>query len=121
MKLLRYAAATCIAFGALTMFVTPEEAQARPQYLKAFNAKYPALVDQAKTEKCGVCHYGKSKKNKDDYGKAMGSGLTKKNQKDKAEIEAALTAAESMPSSVSGKSFGDLIADGKLPGTDPEE
>ncbi len=76
-------------------------AQARPQYNKAFAAKYPSL-EAAKEAKCGVCHFGK--------------GLGEANQKDEAKISAALTGAES-EKNAAGQTFGELIKAGKLPGT----
>ena len=30
--------------------------EVRPQYLKQFNEKYPALKDAAGEKKCGICH-----------------------------------------------------------------
>lgn len=93
---------------------TADHAQARPQYNKAFLAKYPALADAAKKVKCNVCHEGKSKKMRNIYGKALQKHIGK-NEKDKAKIDAALTATEKEPSAVKGKTFGDLIKEGKLP------
>jgi len=89
------------------------EAQARPQYLKGFITAYPDLEEGAKMKKCGMCH-PKDKKMRIDYGKAVGSGLTKKNEKDAKAIEAALKKAEGVKSS-GGKTFGEMIKDGKLP------
>ena len=45
---------------------------------------YPdvAKKDDVKTLKCNVCHFGKSKKNRNDYGKAIAKALApKKNLK----------------------------------------
>lgn len=90
------------------------QAEARPQYLKEFLAKYPDVAE-AKTVKCGVCHPDKDKKVRNDYGKAMGKGLGDKNQKDTDKIGSAMTEAEKEKSGVDGKTFGDLLKDGKLP------
>lgn len=94
-------------------------ADARPQYLKAFAGKYSKLAAQAKKAKCGVCHFGKSKKNRNDYGKALGKH-TGKNQKDAAKLGAALDAA-AKEKNAKGVTFGSLIEAGKLPGTAPSK
>ncbi len=96
------------------MNVATETAHARPQYNKAFLAKYPALADAAKQVKCNVCHEGKSKKMRNIYGKALQKHIAK-NEKDAKKIEEALAATEKEPSAVKGKTFGDLIKEGKLP------
>ena len=68
---------------------------ARPQYYTEFEALYvskdpktdaeKALAEAvAKAKKCGVCHVGKDKKVRNDYGKAFGKGVGAKNSKDKA-------------------------------------
>ena len=62
-------------------------AEARPAYNKAYIAKH------GKNEKkCGVCHPEKSKKVRNDYGKAMGKALGGKNIKDADAIKKALDA-----------------------------
>jgi hypothetical protein len=109
-----------VALAALALVLAPE-AEARPQYLKSFAKQYPALEASARKVKCGVCHYGKSKKNKNDYGAAFGGGLSGKNEKDADALIEALVGAEEKPSAVEGKTFGDRIKEGELPGTDPEE
>lgn len=107
-----------VAFVAAALVGAPD-AQARPGYLKSFNATYPALKDAAETAKCGICHFGEKKTNRNDYGKAMGEALGAKNVKADADIEAALKKTEAGKSSTEGKTFGDLIKDGKLPGKNP--
>ena len=90
-------------------------AEARPNYLPEFKAAY-ASVTEVDTVKCGVCHVGKpTAKTWNDYGTAFGKALGKKKAK-KDEIKAALLKAEKEPSSVEGKTFGDLLKEGKLPG-----
>lgn len=109
--------ACCAAVAA--MAVGPE-AQARPDYQnKGFIPAYPALKAEIETAKCGVCHYGDKKSNRNDYGKAVGEALGEKNVKDEEKIKAAIKKAEAGKSSVEGKTFGDLIKDGKLPGKNP--
>jgi hypothetical protein len=94
--------------------LTSNQAEARPNYNKAFMAKYPDLA-AAKEAKCGVCHEGMDKKVRNDYGKAFGTALGKKKATDGGEIDAALDKAAGDPSAIEGKTFGDLIKDGKLP------
>lgn len=103
----------------ISAFVGGPEAQARPDYLKAFNATYPALKTEAEGAKCGICHPEEKKSVRNTYGKAMGTALgSDKNLKmadNEKKIVDALKKAESEKSDVEGKTFGDLIKDGKLP------
>lgn len=109
--------ACCVAVAAVAF---APEAQARPDYLnKGFGPAYPALKSEVETAKCGVCHFGDKKSNRNDYGKAFGEALGEKNVKDEAKIKEALTKSEKGKSSTEGKTFGDLIKDGKLPGKNP--
>ena len=89
-------------------------ADARPAYKSAFEKKYPKVKENNKIT-CGACHPEKSKKVKNDYGTALGK-VVSKNEKDKDKIAEALGKIESEKSSVEGKTFGDLLKDGKLPG-----
>lgn len=107
-------AVCCFAFAGL-LLIGSSDSQARPQYGKAFPTEYPKLAEQAKEAKCGLCHPGKSKKMRNSYGMAVGAGLGMKNQKNAKMISAALKGAESKKSDVEGKTFGDLIKEGKLP------
>ena len=109
--------ACCVAVVAVAF---SPEAQARPEYLnKGFTPTYPALKAEIETAKCGVCHFGEKKTNRNDYGKAFGEALGEPKVKDEEKIKAALKKAEADKSSVEGKTFGDLIKDGKLPGKNP--
>ena len=108
--------------AAITMMCfSARDAQARPDYYKTFSDKYPDLKTLAEADpvkKCGVCH-GADKKMRNDYGKAYGTALGEKNVKhaDNAKkLEEALKKIESEKSGTDGKTFGDLIKDGKLPG-----
>jgi hypothetical protein len=96
------------------LFLGVESVQARPNYCKTFIAEY-ANVDAAKTAKCAICHDGEPKDKKwNNYGQAYGKALGKK-KADDAEAKAALEKAAGEKSAVDGKTFGDLIKDGKLP------
>jgi len=100
-------------------------AQARLQYWKQFIASNKNLEKQAKKTKCNVCHYGKSKKKRNDYGQALAKEFAKnkkkKNEKDVEKIKAVFKKVAKKKSSVKGKTFGDLIKEGKLPGTAPKK
>ncbi len=110
-----------------TFFSDP--ALATPVFKKQFEEQYPALKGVAEEQKCNVCHYGKSKKNKNDYGKALAELLKKDNYKDervkaepekvRAEFDAAFKKVEEAKSK-GGETFGARLKAGKAPGT-PEE
>jgi hypothetical protein len=100
------AVALCLGLGSA--------ADARPNYNKIFQEKYPDL-EAAKMAKCGVCHQGMDKKVRNGFGKAFGKDLGEKKVMDAEKIKAALDKVESEPSAIEGKTFGDLIKDGKLP------
>lgn len=100
----------------LSAFLGGPEAQARPQYVKAFITAYPALKTEAEAAKCGICHPEEKKAVRNDYGKAFGSGLTEKNAKGEEALAAAIKKAEGEKSETDGKTFGELIKEGKLPG-----
>ncbi|QDT65500.1 hypothetical protein [Calycomorphotria hydatis] len=108
--------ALCLAVYMLgaAFILNASSAEARPNYLKAFNTKYGELSEEVKNTKCFVCHES-NKKVRNHYGEAFGGQLTEHVVRDEAKIDQALTKAESMPSSVEGKTFGDLISEGKLP------
>jgi len=109
-----------VLIAGVALLTSAQVAQARPDYNKAFWALYEKEVGkQAEAVKCGACHFGQEKKNRNDYGMAFGEGLEKKNEKDAEKIKAALKKAEAGKSATEGKTFGDLIKDGKLPGKNP--
>jgi formylmethanofuran dehydrogenase subunit E len=91
------------------------------------NADFVAAAEEAK---CNVCHYGKSKKNRTDYGKALHKFLEKDDYKSsrvkeepekvKAEILEAFKKVEEMKAE-DGKTFGEKIKAGTLPGTIPAD
>ena len=98
------------------------------EYYGKNNADIKKASDEAK---CLVCHVGtQSKKNRNDYGKALSELLKKDNfkadrlqkepEKVKEEIEAAFKKAEDMKTKDGKEKFGDRLKAGKLPGT-PEE
>ena len=110
---------------AILVTTTAQQAQARPNYLAWWMAKYPdvATKNNVKTAvKCNVCHFGTKKSDRNDYGKAIIKGLdghknVKKNQKDL--FDNALKTAEGEKSGTPDKTFGDLLQAGELPGAAP--
>ena len=102
-------------------FVAATEADARPQYQKAFLGKYKK-VTAAKKAKCNVCHRkkkaGEKGKPRNDYGVALGKSLPKKNCKVVAKIVEALTKTEKAKVSKDKKekvTYGDRLKAAKLP------
>lgn len=107
-------------FVAAAMFVMTGNVEARPKYLSVLNGHYPDLAKKHGTDgklTCAVCHPDKDKKVRNNYGAGFGGKLEKKNESDEAKIKEALTKAEGEKSATEGKTFGDLIKAGDLPGT----
>src|SRR5437879_5728233 len=102
-----------------------QSASALPPFNKEWVAKYNAGDKNSSfvEAKCNVCHTGMSKKEKNEYGKAVGKFLTKAkyteikedDAKAKAYILEGLQKAEAEKNS-GGKSYGELLKSGKLPG-----
>ncbi|HVX14827.1 MAG TPA: hypothetical protein VHC22_26795 [Pirellulales bacterium] len=108
-------------FGGLISVLPVKQASARKPYFDEFKEKYATDKDYlAEVEKasCFVCHVGKSKKNRNAYGMALGKVIAK-GEKDKAKIGEALGKIEDEKSS-DGKTFGELIKEHKLPGGEPK-
>jgi hypothetical protein len=93
----------------LGMSLTANSAFAIKPFLDAFVAKYPN-VSGAATAKCGVCHEGSDKKNRNAYGKALDALLEKGDAKDMAKINSALDKV-----AADNAKFGDNLKAGKLP------
>jgi hypothetical protein len=110
--------AGALMFGGL-LLVNSNEADGRMQYNKAFGETYPdnkeagALAGNAK---CTICHSGANKKMRNDYGMALGKAIGAMNEKNDAKIKEALKKVEGEKSGTEGKTFGDLLKAGKLPG-----
>lgn len=133
----------CIGFCvALGLVAQANIARAIPPFFKEFQAKY-VKADSAEendkaftaqvtqTAKCNVCHMGTDKKTRNAYGQKLAELLKKDNfkaerlkdeaDKCKAEMIAAFDAVAAMKSGdESSPTFGELIAQGKLPGGDPK-
>lgn len=95
-------------------------ADGRPQYRAEFEGKYKGDLGTTKVT-CGACHpdEGKDKKKRNNYGAAF-EKIVAKNEKDKDAINKALDEVAKKDSHVKGKTFGDLIKEGKLP-AEPEK
>jgi hypothetical protein len=99
--------------------MTPQQAQARMEYWKAFKGTYTKL-DQEKVEtsvKCGICHGGEkgvNKKKLSKYAEELKAELGAKAVKDEEKIKKALTAVEAKKTA-DGKTYGDLLKEGKFP------
>jgi cytochrome c553 len=114
--------------GLFLVTLAVSAASALPPFDKGWKAKYlgdsaPASLKEAvATAKCNVCHEGTSKKNHNAYGKAVKKYLTKADfdavkadaEKSNKYIEEGLAKAEA-EKSASGKTFGELIKEGKAP------
>jgi hypothetical protein len=83
------------------VFALASPAGAVPQFQKAFQETYlKSLKDKKFAEsmekadvKCLVCHQGKQKKNRNEFGKVVGEFLTKKDAKKKEKIDEGLKEA----------------------------
>jgi len=100
--------------------LAPAPAFAIKQFADEFKAVYvkegTPLAEAVATAKCNVCHVGESKKDRNAYGQALAERLDKKEDaKNVDKIRQALEEVAALPSAVDGKTFGDLIAEGKLP------
>jgi hypothetical protein len=84
--------------------------EARPPYKKAFEKKYPKV----KKADCAICHVGDDKKQRNDYGKAVGEALGGTKVTDAKKIEKALDAAAKKEVS-DGKTYGDKLKKGERP------
>ena len=104
---------TAVAFLAFaTIILAPtREAEARPGYKKAFDGLYGKSL---KKTDCNVCHEGKDKKARNDYGKAVGEALGEENCKDAEKVKKAIEDAGAKENK-DGKKYEDLIKKGKRP------
>jgi cytochrome c2 len=101
--------------------------QFRAKYVKEkpTNEKEKAFAEAVTKAKCLVCHQGRSKKDRNPYGAQLAELLDRRTDRDKIEkIQKAMNKVAKMKSDPKKKdspTFGELIADGKLPGGDPEK
>ena len=117
-----FAAAFAVAVVALVFTNT---ADARPAYKTKFVALYGAKNAAAKKAGCKACHPTKSKKDRNDYGYALSKlvnakdfkGAKAKSEESQKKLAAAFKKLETSKNA-EGKTFGELLKAGKLPGTD---
>jgi len=104
--------------AAWLMITSQQSAEARPNYKAAWDQTYlkegtPIYQALSGKSNCNICHEGKDRKNRNEYGAAIGKNLGMKNNKDNAQIAAALQKAAEAKST-DGPTFGELIEQGKL-------
>ena len=101
--------------------------QFRAKYVKEkpANDKEKAFAEAVAKAKCNVCHEGKKKKNRNAYGQELSRLLDKKIDKDNLEkIQKALDEVAELkcdPTDETSPTFGQRIAEGKLPGGEMKE
>lgn len=122
----RWALAVAVAMSATLVF--GGNAHAIMPFLDAFKATYKdnaELLKAVEEQKCNVCHIqGKGKKEKNAFGIAVhDAGAEKKmaeefknNKEDATKKFAEILKKAEDKKSASGKTFGELIKEGKLPG-----
>jgi hypothetical protein len=106
-----------------------QSASALPPFNKEWTAKYvegngnAKFVEAVGTAKCNVCHMGTSKKDHNEYGKAVKKFLTKAKYNEIKDDEEAskkylLEGFQKAEAEKNGgnKTFGDLLKSGELPG-----
>lgn len=127
---IRTAMVCTLALAGLMFVASSTQVEARPNYNSAFKTQYKETKNYKELEKahkkvkCNLCHFGSgkdSKKNRNDYGKALEKALGKAKVKDKEVIAKALKKIEKEKSKTKDKTFVDLINEGKLPGTAPKK
>ncbi len=92
------------------------EAFAIKQFSDEFKALYAPVASPLADAKCNICHYGKTKKNRNVYGAALDKLLDKAEDKsNKEKIQKALETVAAMPSAGAGSpTFGEMIKKGEL-------
>jgi len=83
--------ASLAAFAAVCVAHQPQYAYARPRYLMVFKDMYPETDGVAR---CALCHVGKPKTTRTEYGIAVEEALASRNVRDVEVIKAALKKAE---------------------------
>lgn len=91
------------------------------KYVKADSedAKDKAFAAACEKARCNICHEGKSKKDRNTYGAALGKLIKRADKEDKDKIQAALDKVAAIKSDAKDSkspTFGELIKAGKLPG-----
>ncbi len=104
------------AAGALWLSLPGRTVEARPQYFETFKKTYEPLGKAAEEKRCAVCHGMGKKTERNKYGQAIAEAVgDQKNLKDDEAVLKAVRSVEAKASGVEGKTFGDLIKEGRLP------
>lgn len=112
-----------LALAVVAACATPSLAikQFQDQFLEKYaDGSDAAFTEVAKGAKCYVCHQGKKKKNRNPYGEALHEFLDKK--RDKKDVEKIVESLEKVAAMSSdaddpdAPTYGELIAEGQLPG-----
>lgn len=114
---MRIATGSICGMVVLALLFPGDLAHSRPSYSKTFAATYKEEYSKSgeQQQKCQICHEGENKKDKNNYGDAVQQALPMKNVKDEEALVAALRKVEPLPSAIPGKTFGDLIKEGRSP------
>jgi hypothetical protein len=117
---LKAAAGLMLALAGVVWLTSARPAEARPQYLGVWLQTYPEVAQKNNVKaavKCNVCHFGATKKNRNDYGKAIVKALDgQKNLKDKDKFTEILKTA-AKDKNADGKTFEELLQANELPGS----
>jgi len=119
----------CVVLGLFAIALVVESASALPPFNKEWTGKYvegngnAKFIEAVGTAKCNVCHVGTSKKDRNEYGMAVSKFLTKAKYNEIKDDEAVakkyildgLEKAAAVKNG-SGKTYGELIKAGQLPG-----
>lgn len=121
----------CVVLVVFGMALCGQSASALPPFSKEWKGKYlegnsnAKFVESATTANCNVCHVGTDRKMRNAYGMALSKYLTKAKYQEVKDDEAVAkkyildgldkVAAEK---NGSGKSYGEMIKAGQLPGGD---
>jgi hypothetical protein len=123
----------CRGLAAISLFwLVDSSASAMKPFRDEFMAKYVkpdstdakerAFAEAVQTAKCNVCHQGKTKAQRNVYGRALNKFLSEDDAENKEKIGIALDKAAELkrnPDDPRSPTFGDLIKAGKLPGGEP--
>jgi hypothetical protein len=108
-----------IAFVAPAVALPPFQIEFKKDYTDSLKDKKFAEEMNKADVKCLVCHQGKQKKNRNDFGKVVAKFLTKKDAKDKEKIAAGLKKALAMhvdPKDEKSETYMDRLLASKWPG-----
>jgi hypothetical protein len=108
-----------VAMASVAGAVPPFYIEFKKDYIDSLkDKKFAEAMDKADV-KCLVCHQGKQKKNRNEFGKVVGKFLTKKDAKDKEKIAEGLKKALAMhvdPKDEKSETYLDRLNKGEWPG-----